>query len=290
MKKEQISKKFSHKHKSKVIRGVGALCVIVVFVFAIPIAINWAYDQPAWLSILAVSWEAKDALSFYGSILGAAATIFVLQQTIKFTVKSQKEERKLTVKPYLQSSRYHYNDASSIPDEEDIVYLNVSQRGTTYQGALPHDISFIKKIHNKLLANEKIDDMDQALYKLNLETFAQKKYVFAYDLINCGAGNAINVNLKINNRPTVGSFCVTTTAPKKFMFILNNDLLDTDNSEFSLRILLTYTDIAATANYYQTEEIIFTYKDDKYKTIQKSGEILTKPQEIPMEYDTERLS
>lgn len=290
MKKEQASKKFSHKHRTIIIRGAGLLCVIVVFVFVIPIAINWAYSQSAWLPILAVSWEAKDALSFYGSILGAAATIFVLQQTIKFTVKSQKEERKLTVKPYLQSSRYHYNDATSIPDEETMVYLDVSKRGITYQGALPHDISFIKKIYNKLLANEKIDDMDQALYKLNLETFAQKKYVFAYDLINCGAGNAINVNLKINNRPTVGSFCVTTTTPKKFIFILNYDLLEADNSEFPLRILLTYTDIASTANYYQTEELIFTHKDDKFKTIQKSGKILTKPQEIPMEYDTERLS
>lgn len=289
MKKKQSIRDFLHKHKATILRSIKCTIAIAFFVFVIPLAINWAYDQPARFPIFAVSWDAKDALSFYGALLGAAAAIYVLQQTIRFTIGTQREERKLAVKPYLQSSKYHYNDAASIPDDKNIVYLNVCKHAITYQGALPWDISLIKKIHTKLLANEEVDPMDHAVYTLNLETFEQKKYVLAYDLINCGAGNAINVNLQINNKPTIGSFCVTTTAPKKFVLFLNSDLIEPGENEFSLKILLTYTDIASMGNYYQTEEIIFTYKDEKLKTIQKSGEILTKPLEIPLGYDATKI-
>ena len=53
----------------------------------VPLGIDWAFKEPALCPVLEVAWKVEDALSFYGSLLGAAATIFVLLRTIKFTVE-----------------------------------------------------------------------------------------------------------------------------------------------------------------------------------------------------------
>ena len=78
------------------------------------------------------------------------------------------------------------------------------------------------------------------------------------------------------------SFCITTANPKKFVFILHENLIPDDKNEYTLEIFLTYSDIASLGNYYQKEEIIFCRRDDKLKTIQMSGSILTRPIEIPI--------
>lgn len=49
---------------------------IVLFVVAgVPLFINQAFSKPAWCDFFAVDWEAKDALSYYGSALGFIGTV-----------------------------------------------------------------------------------------------------------------------------------------------------------------------------------------------------------------------
>ena len=86
-----IMKKFWHKNKKTITSTVLITVILIFFVFVVPIIINWMYKTPARLPIFAMSWEAKDVLSFYGSILGAAATIIALTKTIKFTRENQRE-------------------------------------------------------------------------------------------------------------------------------------------------------------------------------------------------------
>ena len=123
--------------------------------------------------------------------------------------------------------------------------------------------------------------MDQALYEMNQETYSEKRYLLYYEIANHGAGNAINVQLKIN-KWSMQSFCITTANPKRFVFILHENLIPDDKNEYTLEMFLTYSDIASLGNYYQKEEIIFCRRDDKLKTIQMSGSILTRPIEIPI--------
>lgn len=58
-------------------------CFAVLFlVVGVPILINESYIPNGWYI---TEWGASEVLSYYGTILGAAATIWVLDRTIRFT-------------------------------------------------------------------------------------------------------------------------------------------------------------------------------------------------------------
>lgn len=277
-------KKFWHKNKKTITSTVLITVILIFFVFVVPIIINWMYKTPARLPIFAMSWEAKDVLSFYGSILGAAATIIALTKTIKFTRENQREERKLSIRPYLETRKYNYTNFDDIPDKKDVIYLDIMPNIITYQGGLPDDVSEIKNIKNRKAfeKNYNLENLDEAMYSTRIANYFNDKYLLYYEVINCGAGNAINVSFNINSRCIIPSFCVTTTESKKIMLVLNKELLER-SGEYELKFAFVYYDIASLAKYYQTETIIFTNKN-KYaelKTLQKSGTFLTEPMEIP---------
>ena len=54
---------------------VGCVIAVLFSVVGVPLLINWVFSIPAWCDFFAVDWEAKDALSYYGSALGFIGTI-----------------------------------------------------------------------------------------------------------------------------------------------------------------------------------------------------------------------
>jgi len=55
---------------------VSVIFLIALFLIAgVPLLINLAFTKPAPCKLLAVDWEAKDALSYYGSALGFLGTV-----------------------------------------------------------------------------------------------------------------------------------------------------------------------------------------------------------------------
>lgn len=265
-------KDFWLKHKKIITEIVVWSIAAIVFIFAIPIGINWVYKFPASLPIFAMDWEAKDVLAFYGSLLGAAATIFVLTETINFTRENQKEERKLSIKPYLETQKYNYTNFDNFPEDKNIIYMEIKPNIKTYQGALPEDIRYIIEVEK-----QKISDRD---YIMKTKEYFEEKYLLYYEISNCGAGNAINVVLKINNDTIIPAFCITTNSPKKIMFILHNDLLEgTENKDYKFELAFEYTDIASLGSYYQSEKVILL-KRNRLITYQKESGFLSKPTEI----------
>lgn len=101
-----------------------------------------------------------------------------------------------------------------------------------------------------------------------------------YEITNCGAGNAIEVDLHLGNRIVLKNFYVTTASSQKIIFILNEDLLD-ENGECKLEFLFNYTDISFVGIYRQSESMMFSrnYKN-QLQTVQLRDDILTKPVEI----------
>lgn len=77
------------------------LCFFILFVIAIPLLINWLYKQPAICPLLAMEWEAEDALGFYGTFLGAAATIAGVYLSIKYAQKNYREDARNRIRPYM---------------------------------------------------------------------------------------------------------------------------------------------------------------------------------------------
>lgn len=277
------AKGFWYKNKKRITQVIIAGVILIFFVFVIPIAINWLYKFPADIPILEMDWDGKDVLSFYGSILGAVATIVALTTTIKFTRENQKEERKLSIRPYLQTSKFNYTNFQEIPDSKEVIYIDIKPNIITYQGGIPDDISRIIDLKNKRVFDKtyNVEGIDDGMYNSNVINYFGSRYLLCYEIKNCGAGNAINVSLNVNSRCFIPNFCVTTTDATKIMFILNKELLDR-SGEYILKIAFVYHDIALLGKYYQSETIIFTNKN-KYgelKTTQKAEGLLTGPMEL----------
>lgn len=72
------------------IRSILTLLLVVVLVVVVPLIINKCYlPNKGYLTV----WGGADVLSYYGTLLGAAATIWVLDRTIKFTRKQIRYDR-----------------------------------------------------------------------------------------------------------------------------------------------------------------------------------------------------
>lgn len=243
--------------------------LLIISIFIIPIVINFAYSRPAVIPLFAMDWEAKDVLSFYGSLLGAAATIYVLYKTINFTINNQKEERKLSVKPYLETKKYCFTDVFSLSKDDDIVYIEISKKGPISQiGALPSDIEDLHILWGRLKNQICITDVEQAQFDNHVKEFFEKNYVLYYEISNYGAGNAINVLFSINEKYAESGFCVSLDKPKRFVLIMKKDLLEGENTnELTLKLSLVYSDIISSTRYFQEEELYFSVTEDKENTM-----------------------
>ena len=71
---------------------ISLICIAIVHVL---------YKIPAISPFFESTWESGYALSFFGSIIGAASTIYVLRETIKTTLSQQKEEQAYLIRPYI---------------------------------------------------------------------------------------------------------------------------------------------------------------------------------------------
>lgn len=67
--------KFWEFFKKNWLAVVGCAIAVLISVVGVPLLINWAFATPAWWDFLAVDWEAKDALAYYGSALGFIGTV-----------------------------------------------------------------------------------------------------------------------------------------------------------------------------------------------------------------------
>lgn len=79
---------------------------MALFAIAGPFVINWCYQCDA--VIITTKWGAADMLSYYGTLLGATATILTLACTISFTRKQIQRER------FLERNRSKWEMVESI--------------------------------------------------------------------------------------------------------------------------------------------------------------------------------
>ena len=100
-----------------------------------------------------------------------------------------------------------------------------------------------------------------------------------YEIENCGAGNAVDVEMNIGDFTIIPNFSISTTKPKKFVFILNDSLLQ--NSEYVIDISITYSDVSSIGRYKQKEKFAFQRNGKgQLQTVQFQDDLLTSPEEI----------
>lgn len=70
------------------------IIAIVLGIF-MPVAINYAYLTGPNRAIFTTMWDAADMLQYFGTLLGASATIIAVTWTISFTKESAEKDRNL---------------------------------------------------------------------------------------------------------------------------------------------------------------------------------------------------
>lgn len=160
-------KKFFRRYK-KLLISILTVCILI---FVIPIVINLTFQMLTFLPILSIDWDDSDALGFYGELVSAAATIFVLHKTIQFTIDNQKEERKLSIRPYLVTRMTNYTDFKNIPNDDTILYINIQKGVISYQGEMFEEIIELKKLA-KIIQDDNDKDLGTELgYSLKEHNF-----------------------------------------------------------------------------------------------------------------------
>lgn len=258
---------------------IGCLFLGVV----IPLLINWLYSTPAPISFLDMCWEAADVLGFYGSLLGAAATIFVLQQTIEFTRDSQREDRKLSVKPRLETEWLPYDKHLLSLDQDEYLFVCFEKNIITSSKLLPERISKILSIKKKLeITKGSPSSFDYNIGKITFESavksFWEKHSISLYEIRNYGAANAIDVNLKINGTEVCQRFCISTGQPKRIVLIVHESQLIDQHKQMD--ITLQYTDICSIGLYQQTETLHIRKNINRFDIIQNDNDYLSTPTEL----------
>lgn len=264
------------------------MCIFgaLLFVLVIPILINLAYSKPAFIPWLAMSWDAKDALAFYGSILGAGATIIALVATIRFTTNSQKKERKLSIKPRLDSKWKNITrEILSFAKGDDYIFINCTDDKIVSSIQVPDDLINLvekqKKANTGLTGNASTDyligECKKAFAKAYTE-YQNSHFVLLYEVSNYGA-NAIEINFRINEDMVYMPFCIGTN--EKVKFIIAFDKKFVGNSPKRINIELIYTDVCSLGWYSQEESFILGLSNTEFQLEQALETKLNSPKEIP---------
>ena len=248
------------KKQKNALLWIGCGCLVSLLAIIVPMIINWMYSIPGIVPFFAMSWDAKDALSFYGTLLSSAATIYAVWVTINFTVRNQKETKKLEIRPYLRTEWSTINQENIDVLPEKAVYIRDS----------------IVRTYSKNRPAELTSGFDEQT------KFFQENYVMLYKISNCGANSAIDIHWAQHDYNVVTDFCLSTNESKYFVLILNHDLLKNNKDHgIMIHFEFRFSDVCSLGHYLQTES--FHFYNDKYMGLcigQVGEERLSKIEEV----------
>ncbi len=237
-----------------------------------PIVINALYiKNEGYLTV----WDGSDVLAYYGSLLGAAATIIALVFTIIFTQKNQKEERKLSVKPYLQTKYYLLKEYSDARFGDSPLFVQLNNGLIESYSDLPDDLLDIKILKER--RNSYRDQLGQIFLDRSIkeanEKFFGENYVIEYKLKNYGSNTALDIEMGFNDMTMPWKYCIKTDEIKKIFLIVNGNISN-------LEINLKYYDIFHIGKYQQKESFILRRYKEEPQIVQFKENLLTSPEEI----------
>ena len=210
-------------------RGYNMLWVLIMLflIFGVPFVINLAYTTPAVHPMFVMDWSGADALAYYGALIGAFATIYVLRRTIRFTIENQKEERILSIKPYLHS---------------------YSRQITLRVDPMLSDVTWVVEVTESQLYS-----VTHRYNPTELEDSFENYIFILYELENAGANSAVNLQFLLNGRKCVPNFCIASDSRKKFLFVIKKSLVRKEKTGFPMSISIGYSDICSYQWYEQNE-------------------------------------
>jgi hypothetical protein len=243
------------------------IAIVAVISVALVPAINLVFKINAPIAFFGAEWTAGEALGYIGSLLEAAATIYVVKLGIDLGKEAGKEERRLAAKPFLTSNCVSKNEY--IGPEENLVYITITadsaDRFITCGRDVPYGYPYGP--------NERVNIMENLALKRDY-------HIIEYKIENVGAGNAIAVDMKINGETPLRRFAISKDTKRTFVFIVSANMFNEKN-EYLLDIDFMYQDIVSIAHYQQHETIRFFMIDDTDTFMHSDSEhLLSDPEEI----------
>lgn len=177
--------------------------IIVFFFFAIvgPLGINQIFYRPPVFPIFKVSWEIGDALSHYGVLVAAVATIVGVYVSIGAAQRSYHEDEINRVKPYIALTGYCTAcKVQLFSNNPDIAASNADNQ-SSYEEYILDKVHVVIENQQILFKRELSDEQKKIVetYGLYLRDTGDHKYVL-------DSGHYIYLPLKIEN---VGSGTAT---------------------------------------------------------------------------------
>ena len=210
-------------------------------------------------------------------MLGGGITLAGVAWTIKDNSEKNKQERKLSIKPYLNFRYKCFKDISELPSK-DILTIEIENMIVIHP-TISNDINDLFILLSNQCGIE--ERLAPGAYALELARFIKSNMMIYAEIENCGAGNAIDVRIKCNEREFV-SLCITTSNPKQILFVLKDELLnDEKEKQIKIKLSFEYTDVASLGRYKQEESFEFGRSTNTELYIsQMQDDLLTAPEEV----------
>lgn len=287
MKKEPFSKRFLafiglHKVRSCLII-IGAIILPMIFVHVL-----FQFSGPSYLQAV---WSAGDVLGYLGAILGAAATIVAIVITVQITAEDrtddqqrQIKEQKLSIKPHFQTTHnpmFNKSDAAHLANGKTVfvTYPTTSRREDDISPGSTLDIPYLLKVSKSSKSSLKADEIMEQI------SFTRDFYILKYTLENVGAGNAVNIQFRIDEMPLIPAFSLVVNTSKEFVFLFGKELVT--NGEHRIVFDYEYSDVATMARYKQSEVIsLFCEDDGALNSRQSMDDLISMPTEVSYDIAT----
>lgn len=216
-------------------------------------------------------------LAIIASVYGGLLTLVGVAWTIKDNSEKIKQERKLSIKPYLDVRYKCFTDITELPSK-DILTIELGKI-VVIQPTISNAINDLFILRSRTSGIE--ERLAPAVYALELARFTSSHMMVYTEIENCGAGNAIDVKLKFNGNE-ITSFCITTSTSKQILFVFKDELLGEEKEEYTkINVSYEYTDVASFGRYKQDESFIFGRNThDELYVSQMQEDLLTPPIEI----------
>ena len=233
----------------KIFKVVLWVFLVFLLVLGIPAGINECYKMNGDYTTL---WSAADVLSYYGTLLGATATIVAVVWTIRFSKTQQQEERILAAKPWLTSKTELLNSI------QEIVAL---QNGSTLYLFQSNDTWSMSKIAPYAIR--------EGLHQIN-----QTECAIKYELLNVGGNSATSINILFEGMPIIPPFALSKDANIVFVFVLPSKA---GQEETKYTLSIDYGDTVSKTIYMQQEVLIVKRVAVGVTFAQGRNDLLTTP-------------
>lgn len=156
--------------------------VLVLLFFALvgPLFLNWFFYLPAPCPIFNVGWEIEDALSYYGAMVAAVATVVGVYVSIGAAQKNYHEDEINKVKPYLALTIYRLAyKVQLFGNEQDAVSSHKKDNPPSYEEYILDKVCIVIE-NQQILFKRHLSDEQRKVVEtggLYLRDVGEYKYV-----------------------------------------------------------------------------------------------------------------